>query len=59
MTLNQLTTIITELSRALDERKPDCMCQVSPRTIAVALEHFEGMKKVGERAAHQNMERTG
>lgn len=59
MTPDQLDTTITELARALDQRKPDCMCQVSPRTIAIALAHFESINRVGERAAWQDQERTG
>lgn len=59
MTNEQLDAIITEFSRALDQRGPECMAQVSPRDLAVALAHFEGIKRTGDRAAWQDQERTG
>ena len=37
----QLNDVIEQFRIALDKRKPDCMCQVSPRAMAVALHHFE------------------
>lgn len=41
----QLNDIIEQFRTALDKRPPDCMCQVSPRAMAVALAHFEEMKR--------------
>ena len=45
LTDSQLNDVIEQFTIALDKRKPDCMCQVSPRAIAVALHHFEELKR--------------
>ena len=44
----QLNDVIQQFQLALDRRKPDCMCQVSPRAMAVALHHFEELKRERE-----------
>ena len=44
MTPEQLNDIIDQFRLAMDKRHPDSMCQVSPRALAVALHHFEGMR---------------
>lgn len=41
----QLDDIIEQFRLALDKRKPDSMCQVSPRAMVVALAHFEELKR--------------
>lgn len=45
ITDQQLDDVIEQFTIALDKRKPDCMCQVSPRAMAVALRHFEDLKR--------------
>ena len=45
MTTDQLNDIIEQFRIALDKRPPDAMCQVSPRAMAVALAHFEELKR--------------
>ena len=42
---NELNDIIEQFRIALDKRPPDAMCQVSPRAMAVALAHFEELKR--------------
>ena len=44
----QLNDVIEQFRIALDKRKPDCMCQVSPRAMGVALHHFEELKRERE-----------
>lgn len=48
LTDQQLDDVIEQFRIALDKRKPDCMCQVSPRAMAVALHHFEELKRERE-----------
>ena len=45
ITDQQLNDVIEQFQLALDRRKPDCMCQVSPRAMVVALHHFEELKR--------------
>ena len=45
ITDQQLDDVIEQFTIALDKRKPDCMCQVSPRAMAVALHYFEEIKR--------------
>lgn len=45
ITNQQLDDVLEQFRIALDKRKPDCMCQVSPRAMAVALHHFEELKR--------------
>lgn len=50
MTDQQLDDVIEQFRIALDKRKPDCMCQVSPRAMVVALQHFEELKREREQS---------
>ena len=45
ITDQQLNDVIEQFQLALDRRKPDCMCQVSPRAMVVALHHFKELKR--------------
>lgn len=45
MTPEQLDDIIEQFTIALDKRRPDAMCQVSPRAMAVALHHFQELHR--------------
>lgn len=41
----QLKDIIEQFRLAADKRRPESMCQVSPRALLVALAHFESMAR--------------